>query len=111
MSYVPKWLVLASVIGLIAGLGAVVFYEALSLATHFFLGFLAGYKVPTPAGEGNLAGSAHYARWWAVPLVVGLGGLVAGPSCSPSHLRLRATVPTPPSTPCTTTPAAFACGP
>ncbi len=79
MSYVPKWLVLASVIGLIAGLGAVVFYEALSLATHFFLGFLAGYKVPTPAGEGNLAGSAHYARWWAVPLVVGLGGLVAGP--------------------------------
>ena len=78
MSYMPKWLVLASVIGVIAGLGAVVFYEALSLATHFFLGFLAGYKVPTPAGEGNLAGSAHYARWWAVPLVVVLGGLVSG---------------------------------
>ena len=78
MSYMPKWLVLASVIGVIAGLGAVVFYEALSLATRFFLGFLAGYKVPTPAGEGNLAGSAHYARWWAVPLVVVLGGLAAG---------------------------------
>ena len=75
----PKWLALASVIGVIAGLGAVVFYEALSLSTHFFLGYLAGYKVPTPAGEGNLAGSAHYARWWAVPLVVALGGLVAGP--------------------------------
>jgi H+/Cl- antiporter ClcA len=78
MSYVPKWLALASVIGVIAGLGAVVFYEALSLSTHFFLGYLAGYKVPTPVGEGNLAGSAHYARWWAVPLVVALGGLVAG---------------------------------
>jgi H+/Cl- antiporter ClcA len=78
MSYVPKWLLLASVIGVIAGLGAVVFYEALSVATHFFLGYLAGYKVPTPASEGNLAGSAHYARWWAVPLVVALGGLVAG---------------------------------
>ena len=78
MSYMPKWLILASVIGVIAGLGAVVFYEALSLATHFFLGFLAGYQVPTPAGEGNLAGSAHYPRWWAVPLVVVLGGLLAG---------------------------------
>jgi H+/Cl- antiporter ClcA len=78
MSYVPRWLALASVIGVIAGLGAVVFYEALSLSTHFFLGCLAGYKVPTPVGEGNLAGSAHYARWWAVPLVVALGGLVAG---------------------------------
>ena len=78
LSYMPKWLVLASVIGVIAGLGAVLFYEALSLATHFFLGFLAGYKVPTPAGEGDVAGSAHYARWWAIPLVVVLGGLVSG---------------------------------
>ncbi len=78
MSYLPKWLILASVIGVIAGLGAVVFYEALSVSTHFFLGFLAGYKVPTPAGEGNAAGSAHYARAWAIPLVVVLGALLSG---------------------------------
>ncbi len=78
MPYLPKWLMLASVIGVIAGLGAVVFYEALTLSTHFFLGVLAGYQVPTPAGEGNLAGSAHYLRAWAIPLVVVLGGLVSG---------------------------------
>jgi H+/Cl- antiporter ClcA len=78
MSYLPKWLILASVIGVIAGLGAVVFYEALSVSTHFFLGFLAGYKVPTPAGEGNAAGSAHYTRAWAIPLVVVLGALLSG---------------------------------
>ncbi|MHB1781986.1 MAG: hypothetical protein ACYCTE_04715, partial [Acidimicrobiales bacterium] len=59
MSYLPKWLILASVIGVIAGLGAVVFYEALSISTHLFLGVLAGYHVPTPAGEGNAVGSAH----------------------------------------------------
>lgn len=78
LAYLPKWLVLASVLGVIAGFGAVLFYECLTLSTHFFLGFLGGYKVPTPAGEGNGAGSAHYAREWAIPLIVVLGGLIAG---------------------------------
>ncbi len=78
LPYLPKWVILATVIGLVAGVGAVVFYEVLTLATHFFLGFLAGYQVPTPAGEGNAAGSAHYARPWAIPLVVGLGALLSG---------------------------------
>ncbi|TAN28787.1 MAG: CBS domain-containing protein [Actinomycetota bacterium] len=78
MSFMPKWFILASVIGVIAGLGAVVFYEALTLATHFFLAFLAGYQVPTPAGEGNSLGSATYIRAWAIPLVVILGGLISG---------------------------------
>ncbi len=78
MSYLPKWLILASVIGVIAGLGAVVFYEALSVSTHLFLEVLAGYRVPTPAGEGNAAGSAHFARAWAIPLVVVLGALASG---------------------------------
>ncbi len=78
MGYLPRWLILSTLIGVIAGLGAVVFYEALREATRLFLGILAGYHVPTPAGEGNAAGSAHYARPWAIPLVVVLGGLLAG---------------------------------
>jgi len=78
MSYLPRWLILASVIGVVAGLGAVVFYEALRLATDLFLGVLAGYRVPTPAGEGGAVGSAGYARPWAIPLVVVAGGLAAG---------------------------------
>jgi H+/Cl- antiporter ClcA len=78
LSYLPKWLVLGSVIGVIAGLGAVVFYEALAFATHVFLGVLAGYQAPSPAGEGGAAGSAGFARPWAIPLVVVLGGLAAG---------------------------------
>jgi CIC family chloride channel protein len=77
-TYLRKWLVLGSLLGCIAGLGAVTFYEALSLATHLFLGDLAGYQVPTPAGEGLLAGSASFPRPWLIPLVVGAGGLLSG---------------------------------
>lgn len=76
--YAARWSVLAVVIGIVAGIGAVVFYEALVVATHLFLGALAGYQVPTPAGEGNAAGSVRYARPWAIPLSVTLGGLLAG---------------------------------
>jgi H+/Cl- antiporter ClcA len=64
------------VIGASAGLGAIVFYEALVAATHIFLGVLAGYQVPTPAGEGGHAASASFTRPWALPLVVGLGALL-----------------------------------
>lgn len=77
-SYLRKWLVLAGAIGLIAGLGAVVFYNALVAAMHFFLGSLGGYRVPTPAGEGNRSGSGYFTRPWAIPLVVALGGLLSG---------------------------------
>ena len=78
MAYLPRWLVLSTLIGVIAGLGAVLFYEALRLATDFLLGVLAGYHVPTPAGEGNAAGSLHYSRAWAIPLVVLGGGILSG---------------------------------
>ncbi len=78
MSYVEKWLVLGLTIGVVAGLGAVLFYSALQLGTHLFLVDLAGYHIPTAGGEGNAAGSAGYARPWAIPLVVGLGGLLSG---------------------------------
>ena len=73
-----RHLILSVLVGTVAGLGAVVFYEALLISTHFFLHTLAGYNVPTPAGEGNSAGSAGYSRPWAIPLVVTLGGLISG---------------------------------
>jgi len=78
MGYVEKWLLLGLTIGVVAGLGALLFYSALELGTHLFLVDLAGYHIPTPGGEGNAAGSAGYSRPWAIPLVVGLGGLLSG---------------------------------
>jgi CIC family chloride channel protein len=79
MSYLWRWLILASVIGAVAGLGAVAFFELLRLSTQFFLQTLANYRVPAPFGEGNALGSGtHYLRAWAIPLVVVAGALAAG---------------------------------
>lgn len=78
LDYLPRWLILGIVIGIAAGLGAVVFYEALRLATYLFLDRIGGYVVPTPAGEGGVVGSAGFSRPWAIPLTVGLGGLLSG---------------------------------
>ncbi|MBW4077319.1 MAG: chloride channel protein [Acidobacteria bacterium] len=75
-TYTKKWLLLGTIIGIIAGLGAVVFYEALRLSTYLFLHVLAGYDVPTPASEGGAAASAHFARPWAIPLVASVGALI-----------------------------------
>jgi CIC family chloride channel protein len=75
-SYLQKWMILGVLIGTMAGVGAIVFYEALLACTHFFLGTLAGYHVPTPAGEGGHRASAVFTRPWAIPLVVGFGALL-----------------------------------
>src|SRR5665647_2721754 len=76
-SYMRKWLVLGVLIGAVAGLGAVVFVHALDLATHFFLGVVGGYAPPTPANEGGVTAAGHFARAWAIPLVVASGALVS----------------------------------
>ncbi len=75
--YLRKWLILGISIGVIAGLGAVVFYLALDYAGRFFLGYLAGYDIPKPEGDGGDAGSAGFDRPWAIPLVVFGGALVS----------------------------------
>jgi CIC family chloride channel protein len=76
-SYLRKWVVLGAAIGVVGGLGAILFYVALETATHLFLGVLGGYVPPSPAGEGG-APITEMTRPWAIPLVVALGGLVSG---------------------------------
>jgi CIC family chloride channel protein len=68
--------VLGGIIGVIAGLGAVVFFAALKLSTRFFLSTLVGLHVPTPIGEGGAVGSLVVARPWLLPLVTGLGAFL-----------------------------------
>jgi H+/Cl- antiporter ClcA len=65
-------------IGVIAGLGAVVFYEALRGATRLFLDIAASYRPPDPAGEGGFDGTGHFAHWWLIPVIVAVGGLISG---------------------------------
>jgi chloride channel protein, CIC family len=76
--YLRKWFLLGTTIGVIAGLGAVVFYLALKYTGDFLLGYLAGYHIPTPVGEGGSHGSAGFVRPWAIPLVTTAGALVSG---------------------------------
>ena len=75
-TYTQKWLVLGTMVGVVAGLGAVVFYDALRLASYVFLQLIAGYHVPQPVSEGGAVASAHFARPWAIPLVAGGGALL-----------------------------------
>ena len=75
-SYVRKWVVLGIAIGVIAGCGAIVFYEALRAATALFLHVLAGYQIPTSFSEGNVAPGAGPARPWALPLIAAGGALL-----------------------------------
>jgi chloride channel protein, CIC family len=77
LGYLQKWFLLGIVIGVVAGLGAVGFYLALRYTSHFLLGYLAGYHLPTPLVEGGSPGSSHYPRPWALPLVTTGGALVS----------------------------------
>jgi len=76
-TFAQKWLVLGTMVGIIAGLGAVVFYDALRLASYVFLQVIAGYQVPEPISEGGRLASGHIARPWAIP-VVACGGALLG---------------------------------
>jgi chloride channel protein, CIC family len=49
-----RWSVYFIAIGLIAGLGSVVFHYLCQLGLHYILDMLAGYRPPSPAGEHHL---------------------------------------------------------
>ncbi|EHI10700.1 chloride channel protein [Mycolicibacterium thermoresistibile] len=77
LGYLPRWLLLGVVIGVIAGLGAVVFYLALDYSTRLLLGHLGGYDIPEAVGDGGDPGSAGFQRPWAIPLIACTGALVS----------------------------------
>lgn len=75
--YLARWVVFGIIVGIAAGLGAIVFFWLLDHGTALFLGNLAGYRPPTPVGEGG-RGITPILHRWAFPLVVALGGLLSG---------------------------------
>ncbi len=75
--YLRKWLILGVSIGIIAGLGAVVFFLALKYAGEFLLGTLGGYQQPQAIGDGGGTGSPGFSRPWAIPLITFGGALVS----------------------------------
>ena len=73
------WLSYFVLIGIIAGLGSVIFQVFCNLGTHYLLDFLAGYRPPAPAGEPELfhPTSTPFNRWILL-ILPALGGLVSG---------------------------------
>ncbi|HEY1391675.1 MAG TPA: chloride channel protein, partial [Ktedonobacterales bacterium] len=76
-AYFQRWLVIGALIGVVAGVGAILFATAIALCTHWFLGWIAGFTPPDPAGEGITA-ITPISRIWLLPVVTTLGGLLTG---------------------------------
>ena len=78
--YLLKWLFISTLIGIVAGIGAIAFFAAIYFANNLLLGALVGYLPPDPAGEGKTVIMPLWsaARPWLLPLVTAGGGLVAG---------------------------------
>jgi CIC family chloride channel protein len=76
-AYFQRWLVIGALIGIVAGVGSIVFYAAIAFCTHLFLGLGAGFVPPSPAGEG-ITKIQPIARPWLIPVITMLGGLLCG---------------------------------
>jgi CIC family chloride channel protein len=75
--YFQHWLVIGALIGVVAGLGSIVFYGAIALCTHLFVELGAGYTPPAPAGEGVTV-IRPITRPWLIPVITTVGGLLCG---------------------------------
>ncbi len=77
-----RLLALAGLVGIVAGLGAIVFYVATRAAEHYALGTIAGYyPEPRPGGEPAMAwlpAPKTPLRLWLLLLVPTVGGLLSG---------------------------------
>ena len=54
IAHAGKWTFYFVLIGLIAGLGSIVFHYLCQIGLHFFMDLMAGYRPPSPAGEHGL---------------------------------------------------------
>ena len=79
IAHAGKWTLYFVLIGLIAGLGSIVFQYLCQLGLHYFMDLMAGYRPPSPAGEHHLLHptSTPFNRMILLFLPA-LGGLLSG---------------------------------
>ncbi|MEQ8765014.1 MAG: chloride channel protein [Planctomycetota bacterium] len=80
---VTRWVLLSALVGVVAGLGAILFNVALDEVTELALGDVMNHHPPVPRGEQKAGAEAAIGdpgslRVWAVLLLPTLGGLLAG---------------------------------
>lgn len=78
-SYLSKWVILSVFIGIIAGIGATLFYFGIQFVTNMMLAGITGYYPPNTTGEEQQIPSiTHTPNFLLVPLSTVLGGLITG---------------------------------
>ena len=79
LAHAGKWTVYFVLIGIIAGLGSIVFHYLCQLGVHYFMDMIAGYRPPAPAGEHHLLQptSRPFNRWLLLFLPA-CGGIISG---------------------------------
>lgn len=78
-TFLRKWGFIGILIGIGAGLGALLLTWFIKVVTDFALGTIVGYIPPSPGGEGGEANYIfHMARPWLLPVVTTVAGLIGG---------------------------------
>ncbi len=72
------WPLLSIAVGLVAGLGAILFEELLHQAVYYFLHLPAGFLEPSRTTEASLVAKLARHRHWLYLIIPALGGLAVG---------------------------------
>jgi len=76
---IGRWFILGSVVGLVSGIGAIIFFLLLQGSSFFFMDYLVGMRVEETAGEPAIFGhAATELKRWLIVIVPALGGLISG---------------------------------
>ncbi|MCP4160067.1 MAG: chloride channel protein [Deltaproteobacteria bacterium] len=74
-----KWLFYFFCIGLIAGVGSIIFHVLCELGMHYFMDLMAGYRPASPAGESHLLHpTTTLFNRWILLFLPAAGGLISG---------------------------------
>jgi CIC family chloride channel protein len=72
------WPLLSVAVGIVAGLGAILFEELLRLAVYYFLHLPAGFLEPSRTTEAAMVATLAVHRHWLYLIIPALGGLTVG---------------------------------
>ncbi|MBU0985984.1 MAG: chloride channel protein [Proteobacteria bacterium] len=79
MAHAGKWTIYFVLIGIIAGLGSVVFHYLCQVGSHYCMDLIAGYRPPSSAGEHDLfALSDTPFNRYILLILPALGGILSG---------------------------------
>jgi len=72
-----RWLLFSAMVGVVAGVGAIVFDQLFEFATHVLLGGIGGF-VPPAAGNEQVTAPFGPIAAWRLPVVLVFGALISG---------------------------------